>query len=299
MEYGHTTVLLKKSIDSLDLRPGDVFVDGTLGSGGHTEEVLRRFGKKVRIIGIDQDEEALERARTRFSTYDGDITLVNNNFRHLDTVLDELKIEKANKILLDIGLSSNQFEESGRGFSFKRDEPLLMTFRKTIGEGDLTAATILNEWSQETLEIIFRGYGEEQFAKRIAKSIVATREIKPYETTGELVATIMEATPGWYHHRKTHAATKTFQALRIAVNDELEALKEGVRKGFERLAPGGRIAVISFHSLEDRIVKNFFREKDKESTAQLVTRKPLIPDEDEVMDNKRARSAKLRILEKK
>ncbi len=298
MEYGHTTVLLHKSIETLDLKSGDIFVDGTLGSGGHSEEVLKRYGKKIHLIGIDQDEDALERARTRFSTYDGTFTLVHSNFRHLDTVLDDLKIDKVDKILLDIGLSSNQFEESQRGFSFQRDELLLMTFKKHLSDDDITAAIILNEWSEETLEIILRGYGEEQFAKRIAKSIINFREVKPFGTTGELVEAIFQGTPGWYHHRKIHFATKTFQALRIAVNDELEALKEGLRKGFDRLAPGGRIAVISFHSLEDRIVKHYFRDKDKEGSAHLITKKPILPDEEELSKNRRSRSAKLRVLQK-
>lgn len=298
MEYGHTSVLLQTSIDSLDLQPGDIFVDGTLGSGGHTEEVLKRYGKTVRIIGIDQDEEALKRAETRFSTYDSNFTLVNNNFRNLDSVLDELQVPQVNKILLDIGLSSNQFEESERGFSFQKDEPLLMTFKKNLGEGDLTAATILNEWGEDTLELIIRGYGEEQFAKRIAKAIINYREVEPFTKTSQLVEVIMEATPKWYHHKKTHAATKTFQALRIAVNDELEALKEGLRKGFERLTPGGRIAVISFHSLEDRIVKNYFRDKAKEGEGKLVTKKPITATDEELKQNRRARSAKLRVLQK-
>lgn len=298
MDYGHTSVLLQTSIDSLDLLPGDIYVDGTLGSGGHTEEVLQRFKNKVRIIGIDQDEEALKRAETRFSTHDGNFTLVHNNFRNLDSVLDELHVPQVNKILLDIGLSSNQFEESERGFSFQKDEPLLMTFKKNLGEGDLTAATILNEWGEDTLELIIRGYGEEQFAKRIAKAIINYREVELFVKTSQLVEVIMEATPGWYHHKKTHAATKTFQALRIAVNDELEALKEGLRKGFERLAPGGRIAVISFHSLEDRIVKNYFRDKAKEGEGKLITKKPITATDEELKQNRRARSAKLRVLQK-
>ncbi|MDQ3014539.1 MAG: 16S rRNA (cytosine(1402)-N(4))-methyltransferase RsmH [bacterium] len=298
MDYGHTSVLLQTSINSLDLQPRDIYVDGTLGSGGHTEEVLKRFKNTVHIIGIDQDEEALKRAETRFSTHDGNFTLVNNNFRNLDSVLDELHVPQVNKILLDIGLSSNQFEESERGFSFQKDEPLLMTFKKNISEGDLTAATILNEWGEDTLELIIRGYGEEQFAKRIAKAIINYREVEPFVKTSQLVDVIMEATPKWYHHKKTHAATKTFQALRIAVNDELEALKEGLRKGFERLAPGGRIAVISFHSLEDRIVKNYFRDKAKEGEGKLITKKPITATDEELKQNRRARSAKLRVLQK-
>ncbi len=298
MEYGHTTVLLQQSIDSLDLQAGDIFLDGTLGSGGHSEEVLKRYGKNVRIIGLDQDEDALARSRARFSKYDGNVELKHQNFRHLDTVLNELKIEKVHKILLDIGLSSNQFEESGRGFSFQKDEPLSMSFKKNPSEEDLTAATILNEWSEDTLEIILRGYGEESFARKIAKGIINFREVKPIETTSELVEIVHDSTPGWYHHRKTHPATKTFQAIRIAVNDELEALKEGLIKGFDRLAPGGRFAVITFHSLEDRIVKNFFRDKAKDEEGTLITKKPITPTDAELKTNRRARSAKLRIIQK-
>ncbi|MBX4198207.1 16S rRNA (cytosine(1402)-N(4))-methyltransferase RsmH [Candidatus Parcubacteria bacterium] len=299
MDYGHSSVLLHESLDALDLQKGEIFVDGTLGSAGHTEEVLKRLGKDVRIIGLDQDEDALERARKRLKSYKSSITLVQDNFRHLDIVLDELKIEKVDKILLDIGLSSNQFEESGRGFSFQKDEPLGMTFKKKPGEEDLTAAMILNEWGEDTLETILRGYGEETFARKIARAIVEYRELQPFRTTHQLVEVVKEATPGWYHHRKLHFATKTFQALRIAVNDELEALKEGIQKGFERLESGGRIAVISFHSLEDRIVKNFFRDKHKEEEGILITKRPITPGDKEITENRRARSAKLRVLQKK
>ncbi len=299
IEYGHTTVLLQESIDGLDFHPGDIFIDGTLGSAGHSEEVVKRFGSTVQIIGLDMDQDALKRAEKRFAKLDANATFVQSNFRNLDTTLGSLHIHQIHKMLLDIGLSSNQFEESGRGFTFKNDEPLLMTFKKDLQPEDLTAKTIVNEWSQETLYTIIKAYGEEQFAWKISKAIVVARDIGYIKTTHQLVEVIVGATPGWYHHRKVHPATKTFQALRIAVNDELQALQEGLRKGFEKLASGGRIAVISFHSLEDRIVKNFFRERQKEGVATLTTKKPITPSENELEVNRRARSAKLRILVKK
>ncbi len=298
-EYGHITVLLQESIDGLDIHPRTIFVDGTLGSAGHSEEVVKRYGSSVRIIGIDMDEDALKRAQQRFSKLDANYTFVQSNFRNIDTVLKDLSIDKVDRILLDIGLSSNQFEESGRGFSFQKDEPLTMTFKKNPNDEDLTARTIVNEWSLETLTLIIKNYGEEQFAYKIAKAIVAEREAGPIETTTQLQNVILAATPGWYHHRKTHYATKTFQALRIAVNDELQALQEGLRKGFERLNSGGRIAVISFHSLEDRIVKNFFKQRVIDGEGTLITKKPIVPSDAEVEKNRRSRSAKLRVLVKK
>ncbi len=299
MEYGHISVLLHEVVDGLDFQKDDIFIDGTLGSAGHCEEAVKRFGSSIKIIGLDMDEDALARASLRFKKLKADATFVQANFRNLDQVILDLKLSKVNKILLDLGLSSNQFEESGRGFSFQKDEPLTMTFKKNPTEEDLTAAIIVNEWSEETLTTLFRGYGEEQFAYKIAKAIVASREEKPIETTQELVDIIFNATPAWYHHRKTHYATKTFQALRITVNDELTALQEGLKKGFEALAPEGRIAVISFHSLEDRIVKHFFKDKQTEGLATLITKKPIVPAEVELKENRRARSAKLRILVKK
>jgi 16S rRNA (cytosine1402-N4)-methyltransferase len=297
--YGHISVLLQESIDGLDIHPGNIFVDGTLGSAGHSEEVAKRYGSSVRIIGIDMDEDALSRAEQRFSKLDANYVFVQSNFRNIDTVLKDLSIDKVDRILLDIGLSSNQFEESGRGFSFQRDEPLTMTFKKSPGENDLTAQNIVNEWSEETLRVIIKNYGEEQFAYKIAKSIVEIRKENPISTTMHLLEIIKNATPGWYHHRKTHYATKTFQALRIAVNDELQALQEGLRKGFERLHDGGRIAVISFHSLEDRIVKNFFKQRVLDGEATLLTKKPQVPSDKEIEENRRSRSAKLRVLVKK
>ncbi len=294
----HTTVLLQQAVDGLDIQPQDIFIDGTLGSGGHSELVAKRFNDTVRIIGIDMDSDAIKRSQKRFEKLTANATFIQGNFRNIDTLLDTVGIKQVNKILLDIGLSSNQFEESGRGFSFQKDEPLTMTFKKDLSEEDLTAATIVNTWDEENIATIIYSYGEESFARKIAKHIVETRAIEPIKTTGELVDIITAATPTWYHHRKIHPATKTFQALRITVNDELGALKEGLQKSIQLLAPKGRIAVISFHSLEDRIVKHFFREKQEEGVGTVITKRPITPQEEEIENNKRSRSAKLRILEK-
>jgi len=294
----HTSVLLHESIDGLDIKKGDIFVDGTLGNGGHLLEVANRFGNDVVMIGIDLDPEAITRARERLGSLVTTVSYAQGNFRNIDSILLSLGVTQVDKILLDIGLSSNQFEESGRGFSFQRDEPLIMSFKKNVTESDLTASEIVNTWDMENIQAILSGYGEEQFAWKIAKTIVARREKKPIETTFDLVEIIKIATPKFYHHRKIHPATKTFQALRIAVNDELENLKEGLKKCFEVLNVGGRVAVISFHSLEDRIVKRFFKEKEEGLRGERVNKKPIIATVVETQDNPRARSAKLRILKK-
>ncbi len=295
----HKSVLLHEAIVGLDVQVGDIFVDGTLGGGGHSEEVLKKFGDTVQIIGIDLDSDAAERTKERLSRLKSNIKYVEGSFRNIDTILDSLNISKVNKILLDIGLSSNQFEESSRGFSFQKNEPLLMTFKKNLSAGDLTAREILNSWEESSLESIIHGYGEERFARRIASAVVKARQEKPIETTFDLVEIVKGATPFSYHHLRIHPATRTFQALRITVNDEIESLKTGVKKGFERLEHGGRIAVISFHSLEDRIVKQFFKEKEENGEAKRINKKPITPTEEELKENPRSRSAKLRILEKK
>ncbi len=299
----HKTVLLHEAIDGLNIKAGDIFVDGTLGGGGHTEEVVSRLGSAVRIVGIDLDAEALERSKTRLSSRDSNVTYSQGSFRNIDKILEKLGITNANKILLDIGLSSNQFEDSGRGFSFQKDEPLVMSFKKDITEEDLTAREIVNIWDEENIRAILEGYGEEQFAWKIARAIVAYREMKPIETTFDLVEIIKSATPKFYHHRKIHPTTKTFQALRITVNDEIESLKEGIEKSFNLLSQHGRLAVISFHSLEDRQVKQIFSAKSgkynkEEKEGILITKKPIIPTEEEIAENPRSRSAKLRIIEK-
>ena len=294
----HISVLLHESIDGLDLKQGEIFVDGTLGGGGHSEEVAKRFGSTVVMIGIDLDPLAISRSKQRLADLDCNIRYFDGSFRNIDTILDSIGIGQVDKILLDIGLSSNQFEESGRGFSFQKDEPLIMTFKEDVKDGDLTAREIVNTWDEDNIRAIISGYGQEKFAYKIARAIVAHRKIRPIESTFELVEIIKSATPSFYHHRKIHPATKTFQALRITVNDELEALKEGIRKSFERLNGNGRLAVISFHSLEDRIVKQFFKEKEENILGRRITKKPITPTDGEIEENPRSRSAKLRIIEK-
>ena len=271
----HKPVLLHETIDGLDLDPGETVVDATYGAGGHTKEILKRF-PKVQVVSIDQDP--------------GTKALVTGNFRDLDKLLGDLRPDA---ILLDLGISTDQLEDSGRGFSFQKDEPLDM---RMSGAGP-TAADILNSWDEHAIELVLRGFGEERFSRKIARVIVDRRKVKPFKTTFDLVGSVLEV-----KHRswrdKIHPATKTFQALRIAVNEELTALEIGLEKGFKALKPGGRMAVISFHSLEDRIVKNFFRDKVKEKTAKQVTKKPITASEEELDTNPRSRSAKLRIIKK-
>ncbi len=294
----HTSVLLQASIDGLDLKAGEIFVDGTLGGGGHSEEVIRRFGESVTIIGLDMDVDALKRSRERLENLGGKIIFRQANFKDIDKILLDLNIPSVQKILLDIGTSSFQIEDSGRGFSFKSDEPLQMTFVKDISPETVTARDVVNDWEEESLGNVIYGFGGERYGRRIARAIVEERGNKPIETTGELVNIIIKATPFSYHRGKIHPATRTFQAIRIAVNDELGALKQGITKGFEKLSVGGRLAVISFHSLEDRIVKDFFKQMKNEGRADLITKKPIIATEEEVEANPRARSAKLRIISK-
>lgn len=294
----HVPVLLKETIDSLEIEVGDVIFDGTLGGGGHSEEIARRYGDSVRIIGTDLDAEAIAVTREKLLCRKTPFSLHNESFRKIDEVLRREGVRKVNKILLDLGLSSNQFEDSGRGFTFRKDEPLLMTFKAVPTEEDLTARAIVNTWAEESIADIIWGYGEERYARKIAKAIVEARGAKPIMTTFELVEIIKSATPRAYHFRKIHPATRTFQALRIAVNDELGSLREALSKGWIALAAKGRMAVISFHSLEDRIVKNFYREKIKEGTGNLINKKPITADAAELGANPRSRSAKLRTIEK-
>jgi len=291
----HKTVLLQESIDGLSIKSGDVYFDGTLGSGGHA---LMAGLKGARVIGVDRDTEALKRAEDRLKNAQINFTLINDSYRNIDQVLISLKIEKVDKIMLDLGLSSDQFETSGRGFTFQKDEPLLMSFKKNLGPEDLTGMEIVNNWEENNIADIIYGYGEERYARRIAKKIIEFRKIKKIETTFELVEIIKKATPFAYHKGRIHPATRTFQAIRITVNDEIEALKEGLSKGFESLSKGGRMAVISFHSIEDRIVKHFYKEKGELGIGKIITKKPIVPSESEIQSNPRSRSAKLRIIEK-
>jgi len=292
----HTPVLLQETIDGLDLREGETVFEGTVGLGGHSEVLCKKIGTTGLFIGTDADGESLALAEERLKNTPCKKVFVNDNFRNIDTVLHQAGVEKVDAILLDIGLSSRQLDSTPRGFSFLRDEPLLMTFRSE-GEG-LTAREMVNEWAEESLADIIYGYGEERFARRIAKGIIEARKTKSIETSKELAEIVKESVPFPARFGKTHPATKTFQALRIAVNDELGALREGLAKGFAHLAPKGRMAVISFHSLEDRIVKEFFKERAKEDEAIILTKKPTIASPEELEKNPRARSAKLRMIKK-
>ncbi len=297
----HTTVLLHESIDGLDIHPGDIYLDGTLGAAGHAKEALKKAEGRLTVIGLDKDKDALLRSQEvleKSSTPSTRILLKEASYADLDTVLEDLGIEKVNRIMLDLGLSSDQFEISKRGFTFQKDEPLLMTFAYNPKEGDLTAAYIVNNWAEESIADIIFGYGEERYARRIARGIVNYRTKKKIETTYELVEIIKGSVPLMYRHGRLHPATRTFQALRITVNDELGSLKAGLAKGFDRLAKGGRMAVISFHSLEDRIVKHFNKAKAEEGSALIITKRPIEASEEETAINPRSRSAKLRILEK-
>jgi len=294
----HIPVLKDESIDGLSIQKGDVIVDGTLGGGGHTFEIIKRFGKSVKIIGLDIDIDAKSRTENLLENIPSDFIFVNSGFQNIDKVLSSLNIEKVDKILLDLGISSFQLEVAGRGFSFLKDEPLLMTMKKNPTEEDLTARDILNTWEEETLADIIYGFGEEKYSRKIAKAIVEGRLEKEIETTFDLVKIIEKAVGKNYRGLRIHPATRTFQALRIATNSELSNLEQVIEKGFNKLKTGGRMAIISFHSLEDRIVKKAFIKLKENGDANIITKKPIIPSEEEIRSNPRSRSSKLRLIEK-
>jgi 16S rRNA (cytosine1402-N4)-methyltransferase len=294
----HIPVLLEETIDGLDLKAGSVYVDGTLGSGGHAKAVWEKTAGKVTIVGFDREQDALKRSEVLLKSIGAKPILINQSFRTIATALLEHGIKGADAVLFDIGISSVQLDDSKRGFSFLRDEPLLMTMRDDVTKDTLTAKDLLNTLPAESIASIIYAYGEETFSRKIAATIVAKRDVKPFETTFELVEAINESVPNWYKKGKTHPATKTFQALRIAVNDELQALTEGITGAVSVLNPKGRLAVITFHSLEDRIVKNMFRDLQKEGLVTIITKKPIGPTAKETKTNSRSRSAKLRIIEK-
>jgi 16S rRNA (cytosine1402-N4)-methyltransferase len=294
----HKTVLLNEAIEGLKLKPGNVYFDGTLGGAGHSAKVCSDFLGKVRVIATDKDLGAIRRAEEKLSKIGCKFDLVLSDYRKIDSVLSSVGVLKVDGVLLDLGLSSDQLDDSGRGFTFRNDEPLLMTFSEDEGER-VTAEIILNNWSEETIADIIYAYSDERYSRRIAKAIVESRKTKPIKTTFDLVKIIESAVPGVYRRGRIHCATKTFQALRIAVNDEISALKEGMEKSWNLLNSGGRIAIISFHSVEDREVKNFFRDKSKSGEGILVNKKPITPTDQEINENPRSRSAKLRIIEKR
>lgn len=309
IDYGHRPVLLEACMDALDIRPEGVYVDGTLGRAGHSFEIARRL-TTGRLIALDRDEEALAAARQRLAPFAERVTLVHSNFSRLDAVLRELGIDGADGMLFDLGVSSPQLDDAGRGFSYRQDAPLDMRMDRSA---PLTAEELVNTASREELCRILREYGEERYAPQIAAAIVRRRESAPLRTTLELAELIRSAMPARALREKQHPAKRSFQALRIAVNDELGALPPMLDAAAERLRPGGRLAVITFHSLEDRIVKQKLRELATGCTCppefpvcvcgrkpklRLLGRKPVVPDAAELTENPRARSAKLRAAER-
>ena len=290
----HKPVLLNEVVSSLRVKSGEIFLDCTMGNGGHMLAVAQAAGGPIVAIGIDENEDALARAQSALARVGTPAKLWNGNFRNLDKALAENGADSANAILFDLGVSTEELLESGRGFSFAKDEPLLMTFRKDVSGGCVTAREVVNRWSEENLMAIIAGFGDERYAKRIARAIATARERAPIETSRALADIVASVVP---RKGKTHPATKTFQAIRMAVNDELPALSEGLQKALAALRAGGRIAVISFHSGEDRIVKRFFKEAEKNGIGT-TSKKPTIPSSEEVLANPRSRSAKLRFFVK-
>lgn len=296
----HEPVLLHETIGSLvpKSRAKDTpwYVDGTLGGAGHALAIAKALEGRVNMIGLDRDPDAIRRAEETLKGKAEKLILECENFRNMDKVLAKHGLPRVDMILLDLGISSDELESSGRGFSFQKDEPLLMTMGNPATYA-FTARDILNDWKEEDIANVIFAYGEEKYAKRIAKAVVEYRNKKRIETTDELREIVRSGVPAMYRYKKIHPATKTFQALRIAVNDELKAIEEGLKKSYEHLNDGGRLAVIAFHSLEDRIVKNFMRAKEKQG-AKLISRKVVKPSDQEIAENPRSRSAKLRAIEK-
>jgi 16S rRNA (cytosine1402-N4)-methyltransferase len=282
----------------LNAKPGDVAVDATLGAAGHFREMAVALGSSGTLVGIDADQASIERARIVADEFAGNgptVHLVNDNFRNLGRILDDLQLPCLDRALFDLGWNAFQLS-SGRGFSFRADEPLLMTYGEP--EEGKTAADLVNSLPEEELADLIYTYGEERFSRGIARSIVETRRHERILTTLALAEAVERGTPSWYANRRLHPATKTFQALRIATNDELGALREGLTAALERLTQGGRIAVITFHSIEDRIVKGVLKDAAYAGQGTVITRKPVVPSDAELTANPRARSAKLRVFER-
>ena len=309
INFGHTSVLLFETVGSLNIIPGGCYVDGTLGGGGHAFEVCKRLGNG-RLIGIDQDGDAIEAASKRLMPFQDKITIVRSNYRRIARVLEELGIEKVDGIYLDLGVSSWQLDQPERGFTYRADAPLDMRMDQRQSR---TAADLVNSYSEEELTRIIRDYGEDRFAKNIAKHIVREREKEPIMTTGRLAEIIKGAIPAKVRATGGHPAKRTFQAIRIELNGELTVLEESIDTMIDLLNPGGRLSIITFHSLEDRIVKNRFRINEhpctcppdfpvcvcgKKSKGRVVTRKPILPSEEEMRENSRSKSAKLRVFER-
>ena len=310
MVFKHTSVLLEETVDGLNIKPDGIYVDGTLGGGGHAYEVCSRLSSKGRFIGIDQDEAAIEAAGARLSDFGERVTIVRSNYCDMKLRLQELGIDKVDGIVLDLGVSSYQLDTAERGFSYRVDAPLDMRMDR---RQKMTARDIVNDYSEMDLFRIIRDYGEDKFAKNIAKHIVMEREKGPIETTGQLIEIIKRAIPMKFQKTAGHPAKRTFQAIRIELNRELEVLRDTLDDMIELLNTGGRICIITFHSLEDRIVKSIFKRNEdpctcpshfpvcvcgKKPQVKLVNKKPIISGDEELQRNPRARSAKLRICEK-
>lgn len=308
MEFEHTSVLLEETIENLQIKPDGIYVDGTLGGGGHSSRIVSALGGRGRLIGIDQDEAAIEAAGQRLSPYQDRVTLIRDNYCNVRQALRQLAIEKVDGILLDLGVSSFQLDHSERGFSYRYDTPLDM--RMDLRQAQ-TAKDIVNQYTEKELYRVIRDYGEEQFAKNIAKHIVREREKAPIETTGALNEIIKAAIPAKMRATGGHPSKRTFQAIRIECNRELEVLKDSMDDLIDLLNPGGRLCIITFHSLEDRIVKTAFRRNEnpcvcppdfpvcvcgQASKGRVITRKPILPSAEELTINKRAKSAKLRVF---
>ncbi len=311
MAFEHLSVLLEETIDSLNIRPDGIYVDGTLGGGGHASEVCRRLGDKGRLIGIDQDADAIQAAGARLAPFGEKVTIVRSNYEQIETVLKGLGIDRVDGIYLDLGVSSYQLDTAERGFTYREDDaPLDMRMDQRNTQ---TAADIVNTYSESDLYRIIRDYGEDRFAKNIAKHIVRRREEKPFETTGELNEVIKAAIPAKVRAVGGHPSKRTFQAIRIELNQELDVLERSIDRMIDLLNPGGRLSIITFHSLEDRMVKNSFRRNEnpctcppgfpvcmcgKKSKGTVVTRKPILPSAEELEANRRSKSAKLRVFER-
>lgn len=310
MEFRHRSVLLEETIKELRIKPDGIYVDGTLGGGGHSFEIASRLGEGGRLIGIDQDEAAVEAAGERLLSFGDKVTIIRNNYQNTRSVLLSLAVSGIDGMLLDLGVSSYQLDTVERGFSYRYDTALDMRMDQRQA---LTAGDIVNQYEERELFRIIRDYGEDRFAKNIAKHIVRAREIKPIETTGELNGIIRAAIPARLRAEGGHPSKRTFQAIRIECNRELEVLEESLEELIELLNPGGRLCIITFHSLEDRIVKNAFRKAEnpctcppsfpvcvcgRKSKGKVITGKPILPPEEERNENPRSKSAKLRVFEK-
>lgn len=309
MEFKHKSVLLNETIDGLNIKPDGIYVDGTLGGGGHAYEVCRRLGEKGSIIGIDQDAAAIEAASARLKDFGEKVTIVRSNYCDMKSKLHELGIDKVDGIVLDLGVSSYQLDTAERGFSYREDAPLDM---RMDTRQKMTSRDIVNDYTEADLYRVIRDYGEDKFAKNIAKHIVQARAVKPVETTAELSEIIRASIPMKFQKKSGHPAKRTFQAIRIELNRELDVLRDSLDDMIDLLNPGGRLCIITFHSLEDRIVKSAFRKNEnpctcppdfpvcvcgKKSKGSIITKKPILPSEEELEYNSRSKSAKLRIFE--